>query len=164
MDPKELSKKLSACATMDRVIAARELCQSPEDARLVAVALVRAAGDEDEEVQEWATAALEELGTPNVTDVPALTEMVADRHENVAYWAVTLLGRLEADAAFASGALRLALAEDRPLSVRQRTAWALGRIGVPAASATESLEAAAQDADPRLARLATEALEKVRGG
>jgi HEAT repeat protein len=55
------------------------------------------------------------------------------------------------------------LASPADLVVKQRASWALGKIGPPAASAREALARAARDADPRLARLATEALAAIGG-
>lgn len=159
MDPKDLAAKLSACACLDRVAAAKALCHSADGARLAAVALVRAIGDEEEEVREWASAALEDLGEPEAADVAQLVELVDTQNADVAYWAVTLLGRMEARAAAAVGTLAAALQASRPVNVRQRAAWALGRIGSAASVARPQLQAAANDGDPRLARLSTTALE-----
>ena len=161
MDVKDLAEKLCACANLDRVMAAQQLCQSADAARPAAVALVRAAGDADEEVQQWATAALEELGPPETHDLSQLTELVADTNADVAYWAITLVGRLEEGANDAVEALAAALADSRPLAVRQRAAWALGRVGPAATAATDQLNAAANDPDSRLARLAGELLAKI---
>ncbi|REJ66136.1 MAG: hypothetical protein DWQ31_15730 [Planctomycetota bacterium] len=158
MDVEQLAQKLGACGSLDRAEAAQQLCQAAEAARPAAVALVRAAGDEDESVQEWATAALEELGPPAEDDLSALAELTADANADIAYWAITLIGRLEGAGAGATGELAAALAAERPLNVRQRAAWALGRIGPGAVEATGPLTAAAADDDPRLARLASEAL------
>jgi HEAT repeat protein len=45
--------------------AAEQLAQLGAEAQPAAVALVRACSNEDEEVREWITAALEEIGPPN---------------------------------------------------------------------------------------------------
>jgi HEAT repeat protein len=49
------------------------------------------------------------------------------------------------------------------LSVRQRAAWALGKIGPAAAAARGTLKRAVGQGDERLARLANEALEAIGG-
>ena len=55
-------------------------------------------------------------------------------------------------------------AESSPdLSVRQRAAWALGKIGPVASAARGTLKRAAGQGDERLARLAKEALESIGG-
>jgi len=161
MDVQDLTEKLCACGSLDRAAAAQQLCESAEEARPAAVALVRAVGDEDEAVQEWATAALEELGPPEVKDLPHLVELVADKNDDVAYWAVTLLGRLEAEGTEGVDVLTDALHESRQMIVRQRAAWALGRIGSSEAAVQEALTSAANDSDARLARLASEALQAI---
>ena len=48
-------------------------------------------------------------------------------------------------------------------TVRQRAAWALGKIGRPAASAADALRNATSASDPRLARLAEQSLETILG-
>ena len=128
-----------------------------------AVPLVRACGDVDESVREWAVAALEQLGLPDAADAAALTELLTADHRDVRYWSATLLGRLGRRAASAVTALSESTARDADPAVRQRTAWALGEIGPPAAAAKPILAQAAAGDDPRLARLARQSLEKIAG-
>jgi HEAT repeat protein len=147
-----------------RARAAEELARLGEEARGAAVPLVRAAGDRHEEVREWATAALEELGPPAPADLASLAELLASEEADVVYWAATLLGRLQFEAAPAAPALCAALHAQRPHNVRERAAWALGKIGRPAGdAAATALEQAAADSQPRLSRLAQQALEQFRG-
>ena len=56
-----------------------------------------------------------------------------------------------------------AVAGSPHLPVRQRAAWALGEIGPAAAAAVPTLQKAAGDPDPRLARLAQEAIDQIAG-
>lgn len=146
-----------------RCRAAEELTALGEEARPAAVALACAAGDEAEEVREAAAGCLEELGPPLPEHLSELAGLVADGEAEPAYWSATLIGRLESVGAPAAPALMQALHAKRDLQVRQRAAWALGRIGPPASVAGEALKQAARDADPRLARLAQEALGNLRG-
>jgi HEAT repeat protein len=55
------------------------------------------------------------------------------------------------------------LGEDVDPAVAQRAAWALGKIGPSAAAAVEPLRHAATRDDPRLARLAGEAITAISG-
>jgi HEAT repeat protein len=144
-----------------RQAAAERLARMGEDAAPAAAALVLACGDADEQVREQAVAALEDLGPPRADAIGQLIGLVPHADPLVAYWATTLLGRAEEDAASAVPALTGCLASRADLSVRQRAAWALGKIGPAAASAREALGRAANDADPRLARLANEALAAI---
>lgn len=122
--------------------------------------LVRACGDTDEQVMESANAALEALGPPPRDVASQLASQL--NHEGLTgYWSATLLGRLGTDAAPWAAALGQAVQGNADASVRQRATWALGQIGPAATAAIPQLEAATQDADPRLARLATEALRKI---
>ena len=141
-----------------RAAAAEALCHAGEAARPAAAALVAACADGDETVREWIVAALEELGPPVETDLGALVPLVGSPEPLVAYWAATLVGRQGSAAAPAVDALVARLEGAGPIDVRQRAAWALGQIGAPAAKARPALEAAAGGDDPRLARLASEAL------
>jgi HEAT repeat protein len=152
---------LNSSAAAERRHAAEQLALAPDAA--AAVSLVRACGDGDEQVREWAVAALEQMGVPDVADAVALAELLAAEPGDVRYWAATLLGRLEEQASGAVGPLIRTLDTDQAPAVRQRAAWALGRIGRVAVPARESLTRAAAGGDARLARLAKEALQDLEG-
>ena len=160
-----LARRLAAAAAADRVAAAELLARAGDAAAPAAVPLVTACGDDDDQVREWAVAALEDLGAPPLQSLAALTGLVSSPHPLVAYWATTLVGRLGQDAASATTALVTALESAPDPAVRERAAWALGRIGPAAAAAHGPLERAATNAaargDQRLARLATEAVAAI---
>ncbi len=145
-----------------RRAAAERLTLAPDPA--AAVWLARATGDTDDQVRQWASAALEELGPPDVHDLTALAELLADGEPDVRYWAATLLGRLGEQAEPAIGALRRALDDDPAIAVRQRIAWAFGQMGPAATDAREALDRASRSEDPRLARLAQAALRTLGDG
>jgi len=159
----QLVAGLSASDANTRAQSAEQLAQIGPDAQPAAVALVLACGDEEEEVRQWATSALEGMGPPEASDVGQLVSFLQGRSPDVGYWAATLLGRLKSEAAAAVEALARAVAESPHLSVRQRAAWALGEIGSAAAAAVPALQKAAADPDPRLARLAQEAIGHIAG-
>jgi HEAT repeat protein len=160
MDLSAYIASLSADEAATRARAAEALARLGEDARGAAVPLVRAAGDEDEQVREWATAALEELGSPARDDVAAMMELIDNRQADIGYWAVTLLGRAERAAATAVPQLAAALTSSLHPTVQHRAAWALGQIGI-ADGARPALEKAAKSDDVRLARLAEKALTQL---
>ncbi len=147
----------SADVAARRAAAEALLAEGAADA---VIPLARACRDPDEQLRELANAALEDLGPPPLDTAPDLVELL-DQTGPSAYWAATLLGRLEADAAPWAAPLGKAVAENSDLSVRQRAAWALAKIGPGAEAAIPNLEAACQDADPRLSRLAADALQKI---
>jgi HEAT repeat protein len=159
----ELEAQLQTADPAARRAAAEQLCRRGEEARPAAVALVKALGDDDEETQQWAYAALEGLGPPEASAVPTLAALLqtVDVEADTAYWAATLLGRSKAGAASAVEPLTLAALEHFSLPVRERAVWALGQIGRPASGAQGVLERLASGAQPRLARLATAALERI---
>jgi HEAT repeat protein len=163
VDIAPLTARLTAGTAADRADAAERLCRLGEEAAAAAVPLVSGCGDEDDQVREWAAAALEGLGPPPATTRDELASLVTAGHPLVAYWAVTLLGRLGADAAPAVPALIECLGPQSDPAVAQRAAWALGRIGPAASAAVTRLGEAAGRGDPRLERLATEALAAIGG-
>ena len=164
-DVSVLTQQLHDKQVVVRARAAEQLSGQGEEARGASVDLVQACADE-ESVSTWAVAALEQLGPPPVEAIPQLVPLVASSHELVAYWAVTLLGRLESAAAAAGpalvSALALALEKSPHLAVRQRAAWALGQIGDRSAPTLAALEQATRASDPRLARLAAQAMEQLK--
>jgi HEAT repeat protein len=159
----ELVQRLLGDDAATRATAAEQLCRAGEAAADAAVPLVRACGDPEPQVRDWAVAALEELGAPPVNALDELMELAASNHPLVAYWAITLLGRSGQAAAAAVRMLAERLGPASDPAVAQRAAWALGKIGPAAASAAGSLRTAADSDDPRLARLAQEALSAISG-
>lgn len=157
----ELIADLSSPRPEVRARAAEQLSRAGEDAKAAAVPLVRAARDDSEEVREWATSALEELGAPSRDDLPALANLLEDQNADVGYWAATLLGRLEDKAAAAAANLAAVVSGSEDIAVRQRAAWALGKIGPGAAVALDALRQAADSDDARLARLARQAIAAI---
>lgn len=145
----------------ERAAAAERLARLEHAAQPAAVALVEAMGDPDDHVKNWVNAALEGLGPPSAEDLQPLVRLLTHESPDVAYWAATLLGRLQPAAAPAVAALAAALTNRPEMPVRQRAAWALGEIG-QVESARQSLEHAAAGSNPRLSRLAKQALKKLR--
>ncbi len=158
-----LVRRLTSANADERADAAEALCRAGEAASAAAVDLVRACGDADDRVREWATAALEELGSPPPDATTSLAELAGAGDPLVVYWAVTLLGRTGASAASAATLLAGLVDAATDMAVRQRAAWALGKIGPGASAARDALARASGNSDPRLARLATEALALVGG-
>jgi HEAT repeat protein len=101
------------------------------------------------------------MGAPSVEDTRAIAQLLANPSPDSAYWAATLLGRLGEQAAEAVPDLARTVESRSEITVRQRAAWALGKIGPAASAAVEPLRHAANADDPRLARLAKQALETI---
>lgn len=148
----------------DRLAAVEYASQHAETCRHLAIPLAICAGDSHSGVAMLAAEALEVLGAPPrnlLTDLIRLIETT--KNGETAYWTTTLIGRLGPAAAPATSVLVRTLVESQYLPVRERCAWALARIGTAAASAAAALSSAADNGPPRLSRLATQALESVRG-
>lgn len=134
------------------------------DAQPAAVALVEACGSGDDSVRQWCAGALEELGPPTTSQIPRLIELAGDARLDVAYWAITLLGRAGDAAARAVATLADVVRNSGETPLRERAAWALGKLGPTAAPAVPALRDAAASDGPRLPRLAKRALEAIVGG
>ena len=157
----DLVQSLSAADSSERLAAAEALTRRGSEAVAAACALVRACGDEDDQVRDWAVAALEELPAPATDQIGELAELLSHPQIDVAYWAATLLGRMAAAAAPAVNGLTTALTSHRQAAVQQRAAWALGRIGPAAQPARSALQSAAASDDKALARFASAAIESI---
>jgi len=141
--------------------AAESLAKLGEGAKPAAIPLVKQAGASDETLREWVVSALESLGVPDAGDVTELRQLAASGTDETAYWAMTLLGRLESRAAAGVPELTEALRESPFPHNRQRAAWALGKIGPAAAPAIPELKASAHGDDARLARIALLAIQSI---
>jgi len=147
-----------------RLAAVEYAAQNATACRSLAVPLARAAGDAEDSVAMAAAEALEMLGPPALGDLPELIQLVNEHSDGeIVYWAVTLIGRLGPTAAAGTECLTAALVGSPFLPVRERCAWAIARIGTAAESAIAALNKAAETGPPRLARLATHAIESIRG-
>ena len=105
---------------------------------------------------------LENMGAPAAELAPAIAKRLEQaQSELVAYWAVTLLGRLGPAAINQLSQLCQALAHSPHLPVRERAAWALGQLGPLAHDALTVLEEAANSDHPRLARLAQASIVQI---
>ena len=153
--------QLNSTDLMQKAQAAESLARLGDAVKPAAVALAKEAGSADETVREWVVSALESLGPPRPGDVESLKELVASEREETAYWAITLLGRLESIAAPAVPELIQELNENPHPHNRQRAAWALGKIGPAAAAALPDLKAAAHSPDRRMARIALLAIQSI---
>lgn len=159
----QLITALGSADAAERCRAAEELARLGPIAKVASLELAKACADEDRQVREWVVAALEEIGPPPAADLGDLVELLPSEVPDVCYWAVTLLGRLGTEGARAVPELISTLENHSDMVVRQRAAWALGKIGRAAAAGLPALRAAAASDQARLARLADEAIKKIGG-
>ncbi len=157
----QLARDLKTDDISRRTAAAEQIAQLGEQASPLAVDLVRACGDSEEAYREWVVAALEGLGPPSTGDIPQLAALLEEPCAEVAYWAATLIGRLGEQAAPATDDLAAALGDGVEMAVRQRAAWALGKIGPAAVPSLNALRRAATSNDARLARLRARRLTRL---
>lgn len=154
-------QKLQSPTVEDRASAAEALSLMGSEAAYAAVELVNACADEDS-VRDWSIAALEELGPPPAESLQSLTKLASASEPLVGYWAITLLGRAGVSAHASEGDLVTVLKTSNELSVRERAAWALGKIGAESEPSILALEQAATSSQARLSRLAKAALEQTQ--
>ncbi len=163
-DVHRLSEALDHYDPTIRQEAAEQLAAIGPRAQPAVVRLVEACADESAEVCERVVHALEAIGPPAPCDTRLLARLLGSGSADVGYWAATLLGRLGEQAAPAVPALAAAVVAPLDDSVRQRAAWALGKIGAPAREALRTLQETAQDdGDSRLGRLARKAMREISG-
>lgn len=114
----------------------------------------------DESMSEWAAEALENCGPPLESDLDFLIHLTQDQEDDVGCWACKLIGRLGAKANTFQESLAVVVASEKNgLALRQQAALTLASIGTLTAASREALLAAARSHDPRLARIAIQALE-----
>lgn len=141
-----------------RIHAAEALSLLGPEAAYAAVDLVAACADQDA-VREYAVAALEGMGAPSDASIQGLISALRHHDPLVVYWAVTLLGRILNPSDEVQKAVAVVAKDTLNRSVQQRAVWALGRM-LPLLSETQKLLQTFQSSDdPRLARLATQAIE-----
>lgn len=161
MEASHAVQSLGGTNLEERRKAAEACAKDPSIAMAAIVPLCRCCSDSDEQVSQWSEAALEELGPPAVDELDSLVELTTST-ESTAYWAVTLIGRLQSEGAPAAKHLaRLIENEKTPVEVRNRAIWAIGQIGAADAAIKGILEKAAQSENARTARLAEKALSQV---
>ncbi|MCA9189990.1 MAG: hypothetical protein R3E01_07125 [Pirellulaceae bacterium] len=141
--------------------AARHLATMGPEAAPAAVALLELCGS-DAEYDKWAIVALEEMGSPRQADADQLAGMLRNNCETVAYWAATLLGRLGSAADQTVSQLAQAMESSGSMAVRERSAWALGRMGPAIHRVSAQLHRTASGQHKRLARLAATAIESTK--
>ena len=122
----EVVRALASEDAADRRAAAEAVTQDPELAAAACVPLLDGLTDEDAEVRELISAALEDCGEPDA-DAVALLSRLRMPDEAVGYWAATLLGRLGEQAQPVAGEMRAAKADVSP-TVRARIDRMLAKI------------------------------------
>lgn len=154
MDPSQAIAQLLSPEVSFRIEAAEYFGKHPETVSAAIIPLCRAVVDDEEQVGQWATSALEDCGPPPVEERDALIDLLTDKHADVVYWAATLLGRLESEAQPAVSPLCGLATGHESANVRQRSLWALGKIGDRAEVVRAALADPLHQKNPRSARVA----------
>lgn len=158
LEPSQIIQDLGAKDLETRLAATEACAKSPDIAKTAIIPLCHLTADVNEEVAQWAAAALEELGPPASEELDALVALFT-AEEATAYWAVTLVGRLQpTDLAIPKQLAQLVEKETTPQEVQNRAIWAIGQIGLNSPDIQAVLEKASHSPNPRTARLASKAL------
>lgn len=141
--------------------AAEALAGLGQGAQAAIPALVQYCGEMDEGVRNWCVAALEEVGPPARSHLAELTAMAQAADSDVAFWAVTMLGRAGADAQAAIPVLLERLEDRNAPTVQERSAWALGRVGQGSEPVILALQRVASHSGGPLAAQVQRALKRL---
>jgi HEAT repeat protein len=150
-----MSTVVGNCVPLKRL---KELVTDQSEANKQLIAVLLTMLDEDEEVRAWASDVLSNVEAPSSEWGPQLAELTRHVSPPVAGWACKLLGRLGDEATRYQSSLAQALSKHAEKSVQQLAALALKSVPNLSKDTIAALKAAASDADPRLSRLATDAL------
>jgi hypothetical protein len=142
--------------TLDEV---KQLVRNPAAAANQVESLLTTLKAEDEELCAWTADALQAIEQVSDESLTLLAGYGMHQQARCAVWACKLLMKIQTPAE-AQTVLCRALKEHSNLGVRQQAAAALASIASPNGETLAALEAAAKDEDPRLSRLAAQALEK----
>ena len=150
-----MSTVVGNCVPLERL---KELVADQIEANKQLIAVLLTMLDENEEVRAWASDVLTSVEEPSIEWAPQLAELTRHVNAPLAGWACKLLGRLGKEATRYQSSLAQAVSQHPEKSVRQLAALALKSVPNLNHDTVVALKAAASDADPRLSRLATDAL------
>ena len=142
--------------TLDEV---KQLVKNPATVANQVESLLTTLQADDEELCAWTADALQAVEKVSDDLLELLSGYCMHEQARSAAWACKLLTRLP-NPGEAQAVICRALMEHPSLGVRQQAAAALANITSPTGATLAALEAAAKDEDPRLSRLASQALEK----
>ncbi len=118
--------------------------------------------DDDEELRAWASDALQTIQTTPHEMAATIAEQCANANAGIAAWACKLLTKTGSRASEFQAAIAACLRNHSELHARQQAAQALSEISGLSPASITALEEATQSNDPRLKRLATQALQNSR--
>ena len=117
---------------------------------------------EQEELVNWATEALENMGPPLKSDIVWLGEIASNDSPDVIYWAVTLLGRSEDSIDSVQDALtRVFVAAKSTPTNRRRAILALAKVLTRNSNTELAIQSALNSDDSQLVSVAKEILQSV---
>ncbi len=162
LDSAAIAERLVRAAPAEQVAILRDIA-TRESVSGYTLACIEMIASPDPEVRSWAAEVLEDSILPDRNELRRLTtRMIASNNGEVCYWVATMLGRMGEEASSAVDALAICARDSRYLPARERSVWALRQIGPASAAAVSVLEEVAEDAPPRLSRMARHAIDAIR--
>ncbi len=128
-----------------------------------ALDLLQTLQDSAEETRAWASDALQTLELLPAALAPTVATYCLNEHPPVASWACKLLATMGSGAADFQAAIVGCLNDHPSVSAKQQAALTLADIPGLSNAAIDALKNASTSSDPRLQRLATNALKKSDG-
>ncbi|MEQ8211356.1 MAG: HEAT repeat domain-containing protein [Lacipirellulaceae bacterium] len=162
MDLESALHQLRTGETAQQAEAAEAIAALGDGAQPAIPALVQFCGDDEESVRNWCVAALEEAGPPATSHLSDLANMAQAADSDVAFWAITMLGRAGSEAKDAIPVLLERLQDRHAPTVQERAAWALGRIGQGSEPVIFALEKVASHSGGPLAAQVQRALKRLK--
>jgi hypothetical protein len=124
---------------------------------------ILSAVEQREPLIDWANEALENCGSPEVSELEFLNRQLASSCEDVVYWSCKLIARMGALANGCQESLCRVLANDKhPDAVKQQALLALGKVGELKPSCVAAIRVCSEVAKPQLATLAKQILDEAR--
>lgn len=138
----------------------RRLAAGDEPAEAHVLELLESMRSEDEEVRAWASDALHTLESLPKTLAHSVADMCLQPNAAVSAAACRMLLKLGDEATQYQTAIVACLTQHKEITARQQAALALSSVDGLTTESLDALRAAANSADPRLKRLATNALSQ----
>lgn len=136
----------------------RQLAETPAAAASRVPELLVSLQDADDELGGWIADALREVERVPADNADAIAALCSHASPAIAGWACTMASRLQTPPPSLQVAVAVTLVTHDSISTRQQAARALGEFPALTAASLTALETAAAGNDPRLSRLARQAI------
>lgn len=152
----EMATQISKPLSIEQI---RGLVDSPQEAARHVVPLLQVVAGDDDERSGWAADALASIDVLDSLAASQVCPLCSSESVATAAWACKMLARAVPQVEAYEQAIASVLTGHGAISAQQAAAAALGSLPALSFESTVALRQAARSQDPRLSRLATQALE-----